>query len=387
MGLKQIYHKIEGYKSVSIYFVIVLVFIGFFSSTIANNKPILVIGEEGLSSPIMSNKTYISNSNDFEIWPLIPYHSQSLDFKNMNSVGPFNSQEIESLYYRHWLGTDELGRDLFAGLIHGCKTAVLIGFGSMLVALLLGLFLGGIAGYYKNDQLQTNKANFISISLACILFIILSTSIIPWKIEDLSFFKICSYLGVIFGICSIIRYALTLSLIRLSYFRTKKTIPVDQYVMRLIELLESIPLLFLIISLSAIFTPSYSSLLIVIGLSSWTSIAKFTRAEVLKIKEQNYIESSLALGLSNSRIIQKHILPNALPPIFISLAFGIASAILIEATLSFLGIGLGAQHVSWGSILANARSDYQSWWLVIFPGILLFFTIYSLNQIGEKFGK
>ena len=152
----------------------------------------------------------------------------------------------------------------------------------------------------------------------------------------------------------------------------------------MIELFESIPLLFLVICLAAIVPSSYLGLIFIIGSSSWTSIAKFTRAEVLKIKEENYVESSLALGLNHFQILRKHILPNAFPPILISLWFGIASAILVESTLSFIGIGLSAEHVSWGSILTGSRADLSAWWLVLFPGLLLFFTIYNLNKLSEK---
>ena len=387
MRLKNIYRTFRKHSSASTTFILSILLLGLLSSIIANDKPILSINKQGISIPIASSNSYHSNSNDFEVWPLIPYNSQSLDFNNMNTVGPFDKQEVESTYFRHWLGTDELGRDLLAGLIHGCKTAVLIGFGSMCIALILGLFLGGIAGYFQNNRFILSLAKVVSITIGSAIFFILCASLIPWEINSSSSaLKMVLIFGIIL-FCILFIYLMNLILNQFSYFKKSKAISIDNYVMRVIELLESIPLMFLIISLSALFTASHYSIILIIGISSWTAIAKFTRAEVLKIKEQNYVESSLALGLSNIQIIRKHILPNALPPIFISLAFGIASAILIEATLSFLGIGLGAENVSWGSILSGARSDYQSWWLVVFPGLLLFFTIYSLNQIGEKLSK
>lgn len=387
MKLKAIYRTFKKPRFTSSNFITGIILLGLLSSVIANDKPVLAISKQGIVIPILSNNSYDVSSDNFEIWPLIPYSPQSLDFNNMNSVGPFEKQELESTYHRHWLGTDELGRDLLAGLIHGCKTAVLVGFGSMIIALLLGLFLGGIAGYFQNDRFVLDSSKSTSIIIGSVVFSILCTSLIPWEINSLSYTpKILLVLGIaLFSILLI--YSMKQVLSQFEYFKKSKPIAIDNYVMQMIELLESIPLMFLIVSLSALFTPSHYSIIVIIGISSWTGIAKFTRAEVLKIKEQNYVESSLALGLSNIQIIRKHILPNALPPIFISLAFGIASAILIEATLSFLGIGLGAENVSWGSILSGARSDYQSWWLVVFPGLLLFFTVYSLNQIGEKLSK
>jgi peptide/nickel transport system permease protein len=387
MHLIQKYIALKKYKSTPVLFVFLIVIIGLFSSLIANDKPILLIKNQKLSFPVYSNKIYEKDKASFEIWPPIPYHSQSIDFNNMNSIGPFGNQDIESMYYTHWLGTDNLGRDLFAGLIHGSKTAVWVGSGSMLLALIIGLFFGGISGYFNNDKIRVRRSAFIAITIGIALFFTLSYSIIPWDIQKVSsIVKLLIIVGI-FGGATVIGIVVFKTLNIIPYFKKQKSIPIDNYTLRLIGLLESIPLLFLIISLSALITPSYSSLILIIGISSWTNIAKFTRAEVLKIKEQNYVESSFALGMTNFQIIQKHILPNALPPIFISLAFGISSAILTEATLSFLGIGLGAENVSWGSILAGARSDYQAWWLVLFPGTLLFLTIYFLNQIGERLGK
>jgi peptide/nickel transport system permease protein len=387
MNIREKYKTFFGYKSSSILFVFVLVQVGILSSLIANDKPLLSIQNQEISFPIFSKKIYKPNSANFEIWPPIPYHSQTIDFNNMNSIGPFESQVIDGLYYRHWLGTDELGRDLLAGLIHGCKTAVIVGFGAMLIALIIGISLGGIAGYFKNDKLKIKRADYYILFISISLFLIYTASIIPWDLQNSNLLvNLLLLVGILIGL-TFLGKVLSKVFTHFHLLQDKRQIPLDNVIIRLIELLESIPLLFLIISLSAILNPSYSSLMLVIGISSWTRIAKFTRAEVLKIKEQNYIESSIALGLNNSQIIRNHILPNALPAIFISLAFGVASAILAEATLSFLGIGLGAETVSWGSILANSRSDYQSWWLVLFPGILLFFTVYSLNQIGERLSK
>jgi len=148
--------------------------------------------------------------------------------------------------------------------------------------------------------------------------------------------------------------------------------------------MESLPLLFLIIAFSAILTPSITTIVILIGISSWSGIAKFARAEALVLKESNYVNHAKAIGMSNFRIIYTHILPNALSPILVSLAFGISAAILIESSLSFLGIGIQNSEASWGSLLASARQDYQSWWLAIFPGLAIFLTVYSCNKYADK---
>ena len=123
--------------------------------------------------------------------------------------------------------------------------------------------------------------------------------------------------------------------------------------------------------------------MIIIGITSWTGIARFTRAELLRIRSLEYISASNALGFSSSRTIFKHALPNALAPVFVSIAFGIASAILIESGLSFLGIGVPADAITWGGLLNLGRLYHEAWWLIIYPGIAIFLTITIYNMIAE----
>ena len=135
-------------------FLWIIVLIGILAPIISNDKPIIAFTENGIEFPFTTDLSYTSNPNNLEIWPLIPYHSTSIDFNNMNAVGPFDIQNIEISYYKHRLGTDELGRDVLAGIIHGSQTALFIGFGSMAISLILGLVLGGIAGYFQNNKLH-----------------------------------------------------------------------------------------------------------------------------------------------------------------------------------------------------------------------------------------
>ena len=161
-------------------------------------------------------------------------------------------------------------------------------------------------------------------------------------------------------------------------------VPVDSLISRGIEIFNSMPRLLLIISISAVIEErSLWLVMVIIGLTSWTGIARFTRAEFLRIREQEYISAAQAMGFPEWRIIVKHALPNALAPVFVAVAFGIASAILIESGLSFLNIGVPDEAVTWGSMLNIGRTEPEAWWLIIFPGLAIFITITIYNLIGE----
>ena len=143
---------------------------------------------------------------------------------------------------------------------------------------------------------------------------------------------------IIFGITYIFR--LSSRLITNKWLSTEISVPIDSMVSRGIEILNSIPRLILIITVTAIVDRSLTIIMVIIGITGWTGIARFTRAEFLRIKSLEYVQASKSLGFSSVRTIFKHALPNALAPVFVSIAFGIASAILIESGLSFLGIGV-----------------------------------------------
>ena len=149
-------------------------------------------------------------------------------------------------------------------------------------------------------------------------------------------------------------------------------LPVDTIIYRLIEILNAIPTLLLIITLSAIAKPSYTLLICIIGFLSWTNIARLTRTEFQKIKQLDYITSCKAIGMSDFRIMYTHILPNVFPLIAVQLVFGMAGAVLVEASLSFIGVGVPIDNVTWGSLLNEARDHVSSWWLVLFPGLCIF---------------
>lgn len=159
---------------------------------------------------------------------------------------------------------------------------------------------------------------------------------------------------------------------------------IDQLVNRLIEVLMTIPTFFLIIAIIAFLPPSIYNVMVVIGITGWTGIARFVRAEFLKLKNLDFVTASRALGASDARIIFLHMLPNAMAPVLVSAVFGIAGAILTESSLSFLGFGVPPPTPSWGDILSQSRDYIEfAWWLTIFPGLAIFITIMAYNIVGE----
>jgi len=159
---------------------------------------------------------------------------------------------------------------------------------------------------------------------------------------------------------------------------------VDGIISRLIEILLTIPTFFLIIAIIAFLPPSIYNIMAVIGLTGWTGVARFVRAEFFKLKRLDFIQASAALGASHGRIIFLHMLPNAMAPVLVSAVFGIAGAILTESSLSFLGFGVPPPTPSWGDILSQSRDYIEfAWWLTTFPGLAIFLGITSYNLVGE----
>jgi peptide/nickel transport system permease protein len=153
---------------------------------------------------------------------------------------------------------------------------------------------------------------------------------------------------------------------------------------RLIEIMLTIPTLFLIITIVAFLPQSIFNIMIVIGVTNWPTVARLTRGEFLKTKSLEYVVAARAMGATDSRAIFRHILPNTLAPVLVAATFGVASAILIETALSFLGFGVPPSTASWGSMLHNARQLLPSaWWLSAFPGLAVFLTVTSYNLVGE----
>jgi peptide/nickel transport system permease protein len=213
---------------------------------------------------------------------------------------------------KHLCGTDSTGRDIAARMLHGARTSLSIGFIAQSIALLVGVSLGGMAGYYRG-----------------------------W---------------------------------------------LDIAVCRFIEVMDCFPPLLLILVAISLFDSQNNMFYImaVIGLTSWTGLARLVRGEFLRLTSQPFPQAARALGAGDLRIIVRHLLPNALGPILVSATFGVASAILIESSLSFLGFGMQAPTPSWGDILSDARRYMDfAWWLAFFPGFAILTTIMAYNFVGE----
>jgi peptide/nickel transport system permease protein len=210
----------------------------------------------------------------------------------------------------HPLGTDDLGRDVLARMVHGARSAMLVGFGSVVLYALIGILLGALAAYFGG--------------------------------------------------------------------------PTDKIVMRLIETLSSFPSLFLILAVQGLLGVSTLwQLVAVIGLTRWSDVARLTRGEVLRVANEDYVTAARALGLGPLHILWRHVMPNSMGPVLVACTFGVAGAILIESTLSFLGFGVPPPTPSWGQLLTEAFGSEGSYWLTLFPGIALFATIVSVNLVGE----
>ena len=155
--------------------------------------------------------------------------------------------------------------------------------------------------------------------------------------------------------------------------------------MRLVEIVEAIPRLILLLIITVFFGRSLYLMMVVIGLVSWTGDARFIRAEFLKLRKLDFVQAAVAAGLGRWSIIFRHMLPNGVAPVLVNASFGIAGAILLESTLSFLGLGLGPEDPSWGQLLNQARQGGTgfNWWIATFPGLAIFLTVFSYILIGE----
>jgi peptide/nickel transport system permease protein len=179
---------------------------------------------------------------------------------------------------------------------------------------------------------------------------------------------ISSVIGIIFGAI-------------MGYFGGK----IDFLGMRLLEIMMSVPTFFLIITIVAFFPRSLLNIMIIIGITSWTEDARFIRAEFLKLRNQDFVQAAISLGLPLRSILFRHMLPNGIAPVLVSITFGVAGAIFIESALSFLGFGVAPPTPSWGQMLSTgvSTSGQFLWWLTLFPGLAIFLTVLAYNLVGE----
>ncbi|MFT4182421.1 MAG: ABC transporter permease [Rhizobium sp.] len=207
------------------------------------------------------------------------------------------------------LGTDSMGRDVLAGILHGARISLMVGIAATLLGLGAGITIGALAGYFG-------------------------------------------------GL-------------------------VDDLLVKLIEIFQTIPSFVLLVVLVAIAQPTTATVTFAIALVSWPTVARLTRAEFRAIREKDYVLAARSLGFGHGRIIFREILPNALPPLIVTSSVMVASAILMESALSFMGLG-DPNQISWGSMIGAGRDVIRTaWYLTALPGLAIVFTVLALNLIGD----
>lgn len=159
---------------------------------------------------------------------------------------------------------------------------------------------------------------------------------------------------------------------------------VDSVIMRAVEIMYCFPTIFLIMMVITFLGPNIINVMIVIGLTSWAGLCRLVRAEFMTLRERDFVHSARVQGVSDARIIFRHIMPNAMAPVYVSATLSVGGAILIESALSFLGLGVQIPTPSWGNILTAGKNyiDY-AWWLTVFPGMAILLTVLSFNLLGE----
>jgi len=274
-------------------------------------------------------------------------------------------------------GTDDLGRDIFSRMMQGAWVSLTVGFVAVGIAVLIGILLGGISGYYGQNSMRVDQ-----IFLGAVLF--LGGGLLVAGI---------TFLGGVFLVSGVIilvffqwlkkRESEWVETIR-ARLLGMRAISVDTLIMRFVDIMLCFPSFFLILTVVALLPASIYNIMIVIGLTSWMGTTRFVRAEFLSLRDQDFVTAARALGVSNWRIIFRHMIPNAIAPVLVSATIGIATAILTEAGLSFLGFGVPPPHATWGNILSDGKNFiFDAPWLTFIPGVAILIVVLSFNLFGE----
>ena len=383
----------------ALFVVSVLIVLSVFGGCIANEKPVYCkiegvsywpifqtsMSKLGLARTpaVIRNADWQSLKYDRVAFAPVAYSAQTIDLSHANFEQPFIKSDQRGWKYRHWLGTDNLGRDTLAGLIHGCRIAVLVGLCAMLLAALIGIPLGAFSGYYGNDGRRIPISDLVMKLLtgALVCYYVLRGCMLWGTLGMTRAVAIHFIMALVLVITGVVLRRWMRH--KWSEQRTVR-VPWDTIVMRGVEVLRSIPAFFLLFAvLGVIRSPSIVYVVLLIALLHAPTVIRYVRAEALKLRQQTFIDAARAIGLSDGQVIRRHIIPNALGPVFISIAFGIGGAVLLESGLSFLGIGLSLEEVSWGKMLNTARSNFSAWWMAIFPGLAIFLVIGVFNKIGD----
>jgi peptide/nickel transport system permease protein len=363
-----------------------------FGDFVANEKPLYcrIQGEDcfpafrqwAVDLGIAENKNYNDinwlQQSDYEcvVKTIIPYSAFTQDKKNTNFVSPFATQNISSLYYRHWLGTDLLGHDVLAAILSACKIAFLIGIGATLLAFALGIFFGILAGFYGDDKISLSWQSVLIILMGLFYTFFIASQIV---FAQAFILILLSIVLLFFLVKKIEQYTASSLLVKIKF---------DSLIYGLINVKRSIPsIVFVFILVAVLQKCSIIHLVLILGSLSWMSFALLIRGEFLKVKNLEYIVAAKSLGLSEIQILFHHALPNVILPAIILAASMVSSAILAESNLSFLGIGLPTEQTTWGSLLRQAENNISAWWLVVFPGLCIFAVVVVFNKLAEDLRK
>lgn len=305
----------------------------------------------------------------------LPYLPNELDLQHTFQEPFKNSQ--------HLLGTDQLGRDVLANLLYGARNGLFVAIPVMLFSAILGTTIGAVAGYYGNYRLRISylKAFIVGCTIVSGLYYLVyvpAQASMHGLPNHISFTTIGT--GLITWLALWVLFYPTLK--RLLPLTNSIAIPLDSLMLRLTELLASIPRIMLLISIAAFASPSVFLLSVIFICTYWTGTARLARAEMLRIVQLPYIEAAQSTGMRHRSVILKEALPNMVTPVVVSFVFGVASLLTIESTLSFLGIGFPATFASWGRLIGSIRQNLSAWWLLAFPGAFLALTVLALQTIS-----
>ncbi|MBK7093772.1 MAG: ABC transporter permease [Saprospiraceae bacterium] len=368
----------SGLKDIFLYIILfIFVLTGLFHPFIANEKPLLIRQNGKIIWPVTDRSFRSGATYQIVLNPMIRYSYHTIDMKNTGAVSPLADQDLDPGQQRHFLGTDLYGRDVLAGLIYGCSKALIIGFGSMLIAFILGVLMSLFPVFYGDSDFRIR----IKSLLLLIAGIIISVYLLAYSDYFIGTLSFTDCLALI-----LLLFAVTALCYKLPLLNRYIPLPLDSTVNVFISIFQSLPSAFLILVLISLFSKSsVINIIVVIGLLKWPAIARYIRAEVLRVKLERFVEASKVLGLKDHVIVFRHIFPYTLTPVLVALSYGFAGTILLESTLSFLGIGTPAEHVSWGTLLGEARQNFSAWWLAFFPGLAIFTVIFIFNALGGKY--